>query len=194
VNPQPAEVVAVREEPRVDGHATGVAVRIDAGHPGANPVGVEDVVPRRARRATLQSLAVLRAPPGSVTWLPIGRCGRIAREIAARADEVRRTGGRVDSVDGHLCAPLRVSVSVRRWRLSPVWAAVRHRARGAGARATRVALSGGTRARCSTRRGRTGDVSPTQGLGQPCRHVELRGSKRTCARCVAWRRGLAGRS
>ena len=45
VHPQPAEVVAVGEEPRVDGHATGLGVRVDAGHPSAHAIRVEDVVP-----------------------------------------------------------------------------------------------------------------------------------------------------
>jgi hypothetical protein len=45
VHPQPAEVVAAGEEPRVNGHATGLGVRVDAGHPSAHAVRVEDVVP-----------------------------------------------------------------------------------------------------------------------------------------------------
>jgi hypothetical protein len=45
VYPQPAEVVAVREEALVEAHAAGLGVRVDAGHPGAHPVGVEDLIP-----------------------------------------------------------------------------------------------------------------------------------------------------
>src|SRR5947207_2012049 len=50
VYPQPAEVLAVGEEPRVDGHATGLGIRVDASHPSAYAVRVEDVVPRRVER------------------------------------------------------------------------------------------------------------------------------------------------
>ena len=46
----PRKVVAVRKEPRVDGHAAGLRVRVDAGHPGADAVRVEDVVPGRVER------------------------------------------------------------------------------------------------------------------------------------------------
>src|SRR5438128_3750603 len=50
VHPSPTEVVAVREEPRVDAHATGLDVRVNASHPSADAVRVEDVVPRRVER------------------------------------------------------------------------------------------------------------------------------------------------
>ena len=50
VHAQTAEVVAVREEARVDGHAAGLCVRVDAGHPSAHAVRVEDVVPPRVER------------------------------------------------------------------------------------------------------------------------------------------------
>src|SRR5918992_90378 len=50
VDPPSAEVVAVREELRVHGHAAGLGVRVDTGHPGAYAVRVEDVVPRRVER------------------------------------------------------------------------------------------------------------------------------------------------
>src|SRR5207249_8927205 len=41
VDAQPAEVVAVGEEPLVGGQAAGVEVGIQLGQPGADPVGVE---------------------------------------------------------------------------------------------------------------------------------------------------------
>src|SRR5256885_13671904 len=50
MHPAPTEVVAVREEPRVDGHAAGIDVRVNAGHPSAHAVRVEDLVPRRVER------------------------------------------------------------------------------------------------------------------------------------------------
>src|SRR6266699_3477434 len=50
VHAQAAEVVAVREEARVSGHAAGVDVRIDSSHPGTHPLGVEDLVPARVER------------------------------------------------------------------------------------------------------------------------------------------------
>src|SRR6476646_7681129 len=46
VHSAPTEVVAVREEARVDGHATRLDVRVDARHPSAHAIRVEDLVPR----------------------------------------------------------------------------------------------------------------------------------------------------
>src|SRR5919204_366868 len=50
MHPKPAEVVAMREELRVQGHASGVGARVDAGHPSAYAVRIEDVVPGRIER------------------------------------------------------------------------------------------------------------------------------------------------
>src|SRR5436309_12268692 len=50
VHSAPTEVVAVREEPRVDRHATGLDVRVDARHPSAHAVRVEDLIPRCVER------------------------------------------------------------------------------------------------------------------------------------------------
>src|SRR5919204_6674906 len=45
VYPAPAEVVAVREEARIDSHTADVGVRVDARHPRADALRIEDVVP-----------------------------------------------------------------------------------------------------------------------------------------------------
>src|SRR5204863_7193441 len=50
VHSAPTEVVAVREEPRVDGHATRLDVRLDARDPRAHAIRVEDRIPRRVER------------------------------------------------------------------------------------------------------------------------------------------------
>src|SRR6476660_1624564 len=50
VHSAPTKVVAVREEPRVDGHATCLDVRVNAGHPSAHAIGIEDLIPRRVER------------------------------------------------------------------------------------------------------------------------------------------------
>src|SRR5215216_4848142 len=50
VDPQPAEVVAVGEEPRVHGHPTRPRVGVQLGRPGPDAVGVEDVVPDPVER------------------------------------------------------------------------------------------------------------------------------------------------
>src|SRR6266511_5798457 len=50
MRPQSTEVVAAREETGIDRHAAGLGVRVDAGHPGAHAVRVEDVVPSRIER------------------------------------------------------------------------------------------------------------------------------------------------
>src|SRR6266508_249653 len=44
-HPQPAEVLPAGEEARVRGDAAGVQVGVELGRPGADAVGVEDVVP-----------------------------------------------------------------------------------------------------------------------------------------------------
>src|SRR5437763_5727545 len=44
VHAQTAEVVTVWKEPRVNGHAARLGVRVQAGHPSPNVVRVEDVV------------------------------------------------------------------------------------------------------------------------------------------------------
>src|SRR6266487_3211407 len=50
VNPQAAEVVPVREEPRVDDEPAPVRVGVELGRPGPDPAGVEDEVPRPVQR------------------------------------------------------------------------------------------------------------------------------------------------
>ena len=49
MDPQPAEVLALREEPRVDVHTPALGIGVDTRHPGTYTVGIEDLVPRRVQ-------------------------------------------------------------------------------------------------------------------------------------------------
>src|SRR6476620_10289411 len=93
VHSAPTKVVAVREEPRVDGHATGLDGRGIAGHPTAHAIGVEDLIPRRGERVREIHAPTVAAhlhhlgPAGqSHLW---GRGVRVALHDAAQAHRSR---------------------------------------------------------------------------------------------------------
>src|SRR5690348_373351 len=50
VDPQAAEVLPIREEPRAHGESATVQIGVELGRPGPDPVRVEDEVPRPVQR------------------------------------------------------------------------------------------------------------------------------------------------
>ena len=81
MHPTTAEVVAMREEARIDSHAASVGVRVDARHPAADALGIEDVVPGGVERVSrIDAAAVpadldhLRPAPQSQVWRRWMRC------------------------------------------------------------------------------------------------------------------------